>query len=201
MRHAIIATALALTLSIAPTATASATACKTTGAPDAQELTFDLKDPKILQALEISFQLGLLPKEFPENDIAAKKDPCTRGPFPFTNGMTMDLRGEDDDSPPRWAVSPIPGPTVYLALTPKPDAALRFAESYKGGKEATFGNGDMMYVIALTRGDDKRHIFHFFDKIPTDDRLKELFRPITISQGREQVMFDTTQGRVLVPKP
>lgn len=199
MRHAIIATTLALTLSIAPTA--SATPCKTTGALDAQELTFDLKDPKILQTLEISFQLGLLPKEFPENDIAAKKDPCTRGPFPFTNGMTMDLRGEDDDSPPRWAVSPIPGPTVYVALTPKPDAALRFAESYKGGKEATFGNGDMMYVIALTRGDDKRHIFHFFDKIPTDDRLKVLFRPITISQGRQQVMFDTTQRRVFVPKP
>jgi len=54
----------------------------------------------------------------------------------------------------------------------------------------------MMYVIALTRGDDKRHIFHFFDKIPTDDRLKELFRPITISGGREQVMFDTAQIRV-----
>jgi hypothetical protein len=58
-----------------------------------------------------------------------------------------------------------------------------------------------MFVIALTLGDDKRHILHFFDKIPTDDRLKELFRPITVSQGREQVMFDTTQRRVLVPTP
>jgi hypothetical protein len=199
MRHAIIPTILALTLCLATIAPSGAAPCKTTGASDAHELTFDLKDPKILQALEISFQLGLLPKEFPETDIAEKKDPCSRGPFPFTNGMTMDLRGEDDDSPPRWADSPIPGPTVYVALTPKPDAALRFAESYKGGKEASFGNGDMMYVIALTRGDDKRHIFHFFDKIPTDDRLKELFRPITISQGREQVMFDTTQRRVFVP--
>jgi hypothetical protein len=51
----------------------------------------------------------------------------------------------------------------------------------------------------LTRGDDKRHVFHFFDKIPTDDRLKELFRPITISQGREQVTFDTAQRRVTIP--
>jgi len=199
MRDAIIPTIIALTLCLSATAPSSAAPCKTAGAPDAQELTFDLKDPKILQALEISFQLGLLPKEFPENDIAEKKDPCSRGPFPFTNGMTMDLRGEDDDNPRRWAISPIPGPTVYVAATPRPDAALRFIESYKGGNEATFDKGDMMYVIALTRGDDKRHIFHFFDKIPTDERLKELFRPITISQGREQVMFDTTRRRVFVP--
>lgn len=187
-----------LTLCLATTAPASAAPCKTQGAPDAHELTFDLKDPKILQGLEISFQLGLLPKEFPETDIAEKKDPCSRGTFPFTNGMTMELRGEDEDTPPRWAVSPIPGPTVYVALTPKPDAALRFAESYKGGKEASFGNGDMMYAMVLTRGDDKRHVFHFFDRIPTDDHLKELFRPITISQGREQVMFDTTQRQLIV---
>jgi hypothetical protein len=53
--------------------------------------------------------------------------------------------------------------------------------------------------IVLTRGDDKRHVFHFFDKIPTDDRLKELFCPITIGQGREQMMFDTTQRRVMIP--
>jgi hypothetical protein len=199
MRHAVTATALALTLSIAPTA--SATPCKTTGAPDAHELTFDLKDPKILQGLEVSFQLGLLPKEFPENDIAENKNPCSRGPFPFTNGMTMDLRGEDEDSPQRWAVSPVPGPTVYVAAMPRPDAALKILESYEASKRVTFNIGDAMYVIALSRGDDKRHVFHFFDKIPTDDRLKELFRPITISQGREQVMFDTTLGRVLVPTP
>jgi hypothetical protein len=197
MRHALIATALALTFSIAPTA--HATPCKTTGSLDAHELTFDLKDPMILQALEISFQLGLLPKEFPENDIAAKTDPCTRGPFPFTNGMTMDLRGEDDDSPPRWAVSPIPGPTVYVALVPKPIPALKFKETARYGGKASFDEDDMMYAVVLTRGDDKRHVFHFFDKIPTDDRLKELFRPITISQGREQVTFDTAQRRVTIP--
>lgn len=198
MRHAIIATTLALTLSIAPTA--SATPCKTTGALDAQELTFDLKDPKILLGLEFSFHWSLMPEEFPESDIAAMNDACTRGPFPFTNGMTMELRGEDDDNPPRWAVSPIPGPTVYVAATRRPDAALRFMESYKSGKQDKFTDGDTMYTIVLTRGDNKRHIFHFFDKIPTDDRLKELFRPITISQGREQVTFDTTQQRSLINK-
>lgn len=197
MRAALITAFISLCL--ATTAPSGATPCKTTGATDAQELTFDLKDPKILQGLEISFQLGLLPKEFPETDIAENKNPCSRGPFPFTNGMTMDLRGEDEDSPQRWAVSPVPGPTVYVAAMPRPDAALKILENYEASKRVTFNIGDAMYVIALTRGDDKRHIFHFFDKIPTDDRLKELFRPITISQGREHVMFDTTQGRVLVP--
>lgn len=197
MRAALITAFVSLCLAtISPSAAAP---CKTTGAPDGQELTFDLKDPRILQALEISFQLGLLPKEFPETDIAEKKDPCSRGTFPFTNGMTMDLRGENEDSPQRWAVSPMPGPTVYVAATPRPDAALRFIEGYKSGNEAKFEKGDMMYVIALARGDDKRHIFSFFDKIPTDDRLKELLRPITISKGREQVMFDTTQRRVFAP--
>jgi hypothetical protein len=115
--------------------------------------------------------------------------------------MSMELRGEDDDNPPRWAVSPIPGPTVYVVVTRRPDAALRFIESYKTGKQDKSTDGDMMYAIVLTRGDNKRHIFHFFDKIPTDDRLKELLRPITISQGREQVMFDAAQRRVFVPKP
>jgi hypothetical protein len=196
MRAALITAFVSLCL--ATTAPSGAAPCKTTGAPDAQELTFDLKDPKILQGLEISFQLGLLPKEFPETDIAENKNPCSRGTFPFTNGMTMDLRGEDDDSPQRWAVSPLPGPTVYVAATPRPDAALRFNEGYNSGNEAKFDKGDMMYVIALTRGDDKRHIFHFFDNIPTDDRLKDLFRPITISQGREQVMFDTTLRQLII---
>ncbi len=199
MRTALITAFVALCL--ATTAPSGAAPCKTTGSPDAHELTFDLMDPNILQGLEISFHWSLMPVEFPESDIAAMNDACTRGPFPFTNGMTMELRGEDDDSPPRWAVSPIPGPTVYVAVTRRPDAALRFIESYKTGKQDKSTDGDMMYVIALTRGDDKRHVFHFFDKIPTDDRLKELFRPITISQGREQVMFDATQRRVFVPKP
>jgi hypothetical protein len=199
MRATLITAFVALCL--ATTAPSGAAPCKTTGAPDAQELTFDLKDPKILQGLEISFQLGLLPKEFPENDIAENKSPCSRGPFPFTNGMTMDLRGEDEDTPQRWAASPIPGPTVYVAAMPRPEAALKLLESHEASKRVTFNIGDTMYAIVLTRGDDKRYIFHFFDKIPTDDRLKELFRPITISQGREQVMFDTTQRRVLVPTP
>lgn len=197
MRPALITAFLSLCL--ATTGPAGAAPCKTQGATDAQELSFDLKDPKVLLGLEVSFQLGQMPQEFPEHDIAEAIDPCSRGTFPFTNGMTMELHGENDDTPPRWAVSPIPGPTVYLDVKAKPDAALRFIDAYKNGKVAKFSEGDMMYVIALTRGDNKHHIFHFFDRIPTDDRLKELFRPITISQGREQVTFDTTQRRLLVP--
>ncbi|MFN9543697.1 MAG: hypothetical protein ACK55V_14465 [Alphaproteobacteria bacterium] len=197
MRHAINPAILAIALCIAPMANAGP--CKSQGAPDARELTFDIRDTKVLQGLEVSFQLGLLPEDFPEKDIAEKKEPCSRGTFTLANGMSMDLRGENDESPQRWAVSSIPGTTVYVAATPRPDAALRFIESYKGEKEAEFNKKDMMYAIVLTRGDDKRRVFHFFDKIPTDDRLKELLRPITISKGREQVMFDTTQRRVFAP--
>ena len=49
-----------------------------------------------------------------------------------------------------------------------------------------------MYAVVMTLGDDKRYIFHFFNKIPDDARLKALLRPIVISKGQWQAMFDMT---------
>jgi hypothetical protein len=177
-------------LSLLAPASALAAPCKTQGAPDAKELKFNLNDAKIVEGLTIAFQFGLLPKEFPEDAIAANKAPCSRGPFPFTNNMTMELRGEDTDSPPRWATSPLPGPTVFVAVMPQPAAALRFAEQAQSGGSATFDTNAMMVAVVLTQGDDKRYVFHFFDKMPDDTRLKALLRPIVISKGRWQAMFD-----------
>lgn len=186
MRYIIVAFLLALT------ATAEAAPCKTKGAADAKELKFDLRDAKVVEGLNIAFQFGLLPKSFPEDNIAAAQTPCSRGTFPFTNNLTMELRGEDTDNPPRWATSPLPGPTVYIAAMPQPTAALRFAEQAQRGGSAAFDASGMMYAVVMTLGDDKRYIFHFFNKIPDDARLKALLRPIVISKGQWQAMFDTT---------
>lgn len=186
MRYIILAILLALA------ATAEAAPCKTQGATDAKELKLNLNDTKIVEGLNVALQFGLLPKSFPEDNIAASKDACSRGTFPFTNNLTMELRGEDTDNPPRWATSPLPGPTVYIAAMPQPAAALRFAEQAQRGGSATFDANAMMYAVVMTLGDDKRYIFHFFDKIPDDARLKALLRPIVISKGQWQAMFDMT---------
>jgi hypothetical protein len=188
--------ALLAVLALSAAAAAHAEPCKSQGAADAKELTFDLKDPKILQGLHVAFQLGLLPKEFPEDDIAAIKKPCSRGAFPFVNELMMELRGEDTDTPPRWAISPTPGPTVYVAMMPQPEPARLWAERQKGETSVSFGNDEWMFALALTLGDDKRLVFHFFDKIPDDTRLKELFRPIVIGKGKWQVGFDTTKRQI-----
>ena len=175
---------------------AQAAPCKTQGAADAKELKFNLKDAKTIEGLNVAFQFGLLPNEFPEDNIAKTAAPCSRGTFPFTNNMTMELRGEDADSPPRWATSPLPGPTVYIAAMPQPEAARQFAESARTGGTAALDTNAMMFAVVLTLGDDKRYVFHFFDKIPDDARLKALLRPIVINKGTWQAMFDTTALQV-----
>lgn len=187
-------------LLLATAAAAQAAPCKTQGAADAKELMFNLKDAETIEGLNVAFQFGLLPKEFPEDDIAKASAPCSRGPFPFTNNLTMELRGENTDSPPRWATSPLPGPTVYIAAMPQPEAARLFAESTRTGGTATLDTNAMMFAVVLTLGDDKRYVFHFFDKIPDDARLKTLLRPIVISKGTWQAMFDTTALQV-TPNP
>jgi len=181
---------------LAITASAQAAPCKTQGAADAKELKFDLRDAKTVEGLNVAFQFGLLPKEFPEDSIAKSTAPCSRGTFPFTNNLTMELRGENTDSPPRWATSPLPGPTVYIAAMPQPEAARRFAESARTGGTATLDTNAMMFAVVLTLGDDKRYVFHFFDKIPDDARLKALLRPIVISKGTWQATFDMTALKV-----
>lgn len=181
---------------LAIAAGAQAAPCKTQGAADAKELNFDLKDRETIEGLTVAFQFGLLPKEFPEENIAKSTASCSRGTFPFTNNTTMELRGEDSDSPPRWAVSPLPGPTVYIAAMPQPEAARRFAETAATGGTATLDTNAMMFAVVLTLGDHKRYVFHFFDKIPDDARLKALLRPIVISKGTWQAMFDMTALKV-----
>lgn len=65
------------------------------------------------------------------------------------------------------------------------------------GTRGMFSKCDALGVTATVREKNKHLVFCSFDKILTDDIVKEWFRPVTISQGREQSMYDTTKGRVV----
>lgn len=187
----IAAVAIALTSSVVP---ALAAPCKTQGAADAHELTFDLKNDETLRGLRFSFGFGLLPAEFPAKEIAEIKEPCSRGAFTIKSGGNLELFGEDDDSPPRWAKAPSPeSPILYIALMPRPGPAAAWADSpnAKAGDNVRFKPEEMMFVVVFSSAEsDRRLIFHFFDRIPDDERLKSLMTKIVARETRWQVGFD-----------
>jgi hypothetical protein len=185
-----------LLIALAASTAAHAAPCKTKGAADAKELKLDLKNKDVLAGLKVSFQLGLLPAEFPHKDIDAGTNACTRGTFP-SGTAKLELHGENDKSPARWT-RPAPGaPTLFVAIMPKPEPA-RLWE--KNGGQTTFAVGDWMYAVVFAVGTDKRLAFHFFDKIPTDAKLKSLLQPIAEGKARWQAAFDTTK-RITVVNP
>jgi hypothetical protein len=135
------------------TATAQAEPCKTSGHAEAKEVALNLGNARTRNGLHISFQLGLLPIEFPFEDIRANKSPCTRGTFAVFS-HTFELFGEDENLPPRWAVSPSAKEvmTLYLAMMPKPDVAADWYEKTrpKGPAEVTFKDDEYMWALVAT---------------------------------------------------
>ena len=184
-----IAVALML-IAFAAVTNAQAAPCKTKGAADAKELKLDLKDKDVLAGLKVSFQLGLLPATFPKKDIDAGANGCTRGAFP-SGTAKLELQGEDNKSPARWARPAPDAPTLFVAIMPKPEPARLWEKS--GGGAANFKPGDWMYAVALSIGADKRLVFHFFDKVPSDAKLKSLLQPIAEGKAHWQIAFDTTK--------
>lgn len=183
-------------------AAAKADTCKTQGAADAKELSFDVKNKDTLRGMHFAFRFGLEPEEFPENEIRAMKTPCSRGAFPFASG-TLELLGENDDLPPRWALAPMPQSSImFVALMPRPEPARAWGEGEQKADadgSVSFKPEDMMYAVVLGgRRADKRLIFHFFDKLPDDERLKSLMRSIGEGKARWQVGFDV-DTRVVTP--
>jgi len=189
---------LALSLLGAP---AYAEPCKSQGNAEAKELTYDARDKNTLRGMHLAFRFGFEPAEFPENEIRAMKAPCSRGVFSLASG-TLELFGENDDLPPRWALAPVPqSPIMFVALMPRPEPARAWAEGDQNSADASvsFKPEDMMYAVVLGgRRADKRLIFHFFDKLPDDERLKSLMRSIGEGKARWQVGFDV-DTRVVTP--
>jgi hypothetical protein len=179
-----------LLIALATTVGAQAAPCRTKGASNAKELKLDLKDANVLAGLKVSFLLGLMPAEFPKKDIDANTNTCTRGSFP-AGATKIELHGENDKSPARWARPAPDAPAIFVAIMPKPEPARLWDKN--GGGAATFTANDWMYAVVLAVGTDKRLVFHFFDKIPSDAKLKELLQSIAEGKARWQIAFDTTK--------
>lgn len=190
---ALIAVALLYTASIA-----TAAPCTTQGSKDAKQLTFDLKDKETLRGFHYAFRFGLEPAEFPADDIAKIAMPCARGTVALPSRV-LELRGENTDTPPRWAsAADLRNIVVFVASMPRPDAARRWADArQKGdsGNSIMFKPEEMMVAVVLTSGTDIRHVFAFFDKIPDDDRLKAMIPDIALGKAHWLVGFDVeTRG-------
>lgn len=187
---------LALAWQTTPTIAAP---CKTQGDANAKELSFDIKSEETLRGLRFAFRFGLLPPEFPAKDVAEITAPCSRGPIPLKTGA-LELFGEDEDSPPRWAKAASPeSPIIYVSVMPRPAAAAKWADNQTAasGESVQFNEDDMMFVVALTgpSPSDNRLVFHFFDRVPDDERLKSLIAKIAAREARWQVGFDVkTKG-------
>jgi hypothetical protein len=177
--------------------------CKTQGSTDAKELTFDFADRDVRRNLALAFVFALEPPEFPASDVATAAAPCSRGTIALPSG-TLELFGEDTDSPPRWATaSGAPRTIIFVALMPRPEAARKWVN---GGSQSQNGSvnfrpEDSMYVVALASDDEKRLIFHFFDGIPDDARLKAMMQTIAAGNGRWLVGFNVNSREVIANAP
>jgi hypothetical protein len=175
--------------------------CKTQGSKDAKELTFDFKDVNTIKGLAISFQLGLLPPEFPAADIAKITKPCSRRMM--VPHLGFELFGDNDDTPPRWAkADPKDESILFVALMPRPEPARLWYEATKpsGAVGVSFKDGEWMYAVAIAAG-SKRIIFAFYDELPDDDRLKALMQTMASTKARWLVSFDVTNGAVTPNSP
>jgi hypothetical protein len=173
---------------------AGAEPCKTQGAADAKELTFDWWQQDLRQGFFASVDLGLSPPTFPMKGIEKIAAPCSRGTFTVGSDQFELFWEADYDTAPRWAVSVTKtGTLYYLALMPRPEAALTWAQGKRPAESdgsIRFGESEWMHALVVRsglRGDRQdfatdRQIFVLFDKIPTDERLKEAIKDV--GEGR-----------------
>ena len=189
IRHVLGSTIVAAFLGVGPVL---AGPCKTAGAADAKEIVIDAAVQDQLRGLEVSFQLGLQPPEFPAEDIKKIAAPCSRGTIQV-GANTFEVAGEDTDTPPRYATSASAADTIaYLASMPRPAAAWAWAEKFRADKNtpASFsGPNDMMFTLVLAKGDN-RFILAYLDKIPDDARLKQYFLDALTGKLKLQAGFD-----------
>jgi hypothetical protein len=135
----------------------------------ARALTFDFSDEKTRAGMQDALGYGLSPLDsFPYEQIADAKDSCHLGSFMIGKIKSRLLAGMN---PPRWAQHPRnAGMVFFLCLMPRPETALKAK-----GKAFSMKPGDEMYAAVVAEG-RTRHIYAFFDGIPSDDVLLEFAR-------------------------
>lgn len=180
---------IAVALALAPQATAAP--CKTQGSSTTPEVLLDLNSSNTLYGLRVAFHMGLLPKEFPAEDIAKMAAPCSRGKL---DGLIkpVELFGETENSPPRWAISPGEAePYFFIAVMPKPGPAAAWFRKPKEQRGAlTLKKGEWMSGLIVVGKNKRRLALAFFQDIPSDDRVVALVKEFEAGTRRALVGFE-----------
>lgn len=137
-----------------------------------------------------SFLLALDPATFPREEIAEQKNACTRGTFEV-GGKAYVVYGEDNGTPPRWAMAEGDERIAFLAVMPAPEEALKWARSKNRSNAMTFGTA--MYSVAVTAG-NKRDVYAILEAIPGDSELASLFERVLNGELRPFARYDTATG-------
>lgn len=134
-------------------------------------LAIDEGDEELLRGLRLGLMFGVTPASFPQDQIEAASNACSRGEFE-ANGEIYRVFGGDPDTPPRWATS-VDQRTVYLAAMPPPAATLEWAR--RGSRGPISFSGEVLYVLAVVNG-DTRDVFAIFRGMPGDGQLLAAFK-------------------------
>jgi hypothetical protein len=186
------------------TTPANAAPCMMQGTQEAKELTFDLTDKEVVRGLRASFFLGLRSPDMPAKQIMESTQFCALGTFE-EDGTQFGIFGRDDAPPFRWAMSPgDPELIVFLALMPPPDVARKWDDGgRKLGQDGGVNfSGAAVWALVVTTGDEKRHVFKFYDAIPDDARLKAQMQTAVHDQSHRLIAYDIKTDEVTVnPNP
>lgn len=152
-------------------------------------LSLDDRDEDYLRGLRLGLMFGLTPATFPQEQIEAATDACTRGEFE-ANAQIYHLFGDDFDTPQRWAVGSNDR-IAYLALMPPPADTLEWAR--RGARGPISFTGESLYALAIVNG-DTRDIFAIFDGMPGDAQLATAFKDAIEGRLPRIATFDPRTG-------
>jgi hypothetical protein len=153
-------------------------------------LSMDDRDEDYLRGLRLGLMFGLTPTTFPQEQIAAAADACTRGEFEATAEI-YHVFGDDFDTPQRWAVGSSSDRIAYLALMPPPADTLEWAR--RGARGPISFTGESLYALAIVNG-DTRDVFAIFDGMPGDAQLATAFKDAIEGRLPRIAIFDPSTG-------
>lgn len=175
---------------------ANAATCGDEGVAEVGHLTIDPHNADLVAGLGVSLLLGLNPDTFPANDIRNNRNPCHRGSF-TVSGVRIEVFGDNNDLPPRWAIGPNTARIAFLALVPDPLEALAWARSRAADDTSAQFSRPPYYVLAVTDG-HRRQIYQIFTAIPADDLLAAAMRDAIEGTQAALAVFDEETGNVTI---
>ena len=146
-----------------------------------------------LTGLNVSLILALKPSTFPYEQISQNNQPCMRSEFDSAE-IHYSMYGSDADSPPRWAISEAGNRVAYIAIAPSPRLALDWYNK-TGGKGNLEFDEPPIYIVAVTDG-DARDIYAFFNSLPSDEQLLNLFQAALAGTTKRLLRFELQSNKM-----